>query len=35
MLDRRLCEIYAITSPPYTGELKPKPKPITRKKRLS
>lgn len=31
MLDRRLCEIYAITAPPYTGVLKASPKPASRR----
>lgn len=35
MLDRRLCEIFAITAPPYTGVVKFKPKIPTRKKRLN
>jgi len=35
MLDRRLCEIYAITAPPYTGGVALKTKPVTKRKRVS
>jgi DNA replication protein DnaC len=31
MLDRRLCEIYAITVPPYTGAPQPHPKQAARR----